>query len=242
MNTIARAEMADLPEVLQVMNEARAWLHERGVNQWPNEFTPEKIGPYVAKADVWIVRDHSGEAIGTIRLSPEADLAFWTPGEADELAMYVSCLAIRREAAGLGALMLRWAGDYAAWLGYKSLRLDCRRDNIDLHVYYIRRGWAYLRTEVVAGRFSGALFEIRAEPDAAARDAFCPPPNPYGYLDPGTPVHVPGVGRGVVVGGYPTNDAGEDGPPPDNEITPGYDVQVDGGRVIQVERRLVKRA
>jgi ribosomal protein S18 acetylase RimI-like enzyme len=238
MMTIARAELPDLADVLRLLNDAAAWLHERGIDQWPHEFTAERA----AMIDAFMVRDDDGQAVGTMSITADADPDFWTPAEAAESALYISGLAIDRAYAGLGALMLRWATDYASRLGWRWLRLDARRDNAALHRYYIERGWRYLRTVDVPGRFSGALFDLPARPDPDARAAFARP-RYRGWLDPGDRVTVTGRGPGTVSSLYPPDpESGEAGLETCDDgwaAMPGYRVRLDNGPEVLVPRAAV---
>jgi acetyltransferase (GNAT) family protein len=244
MMTIARAEMPDLPDVLTLLNGAADWLHSRGVDQWPHEFTAERMARGVAMAETWLVRDENGVPAGTMRLTTDADPDFWTADEAAEGALYLSGLAITREHAGLGALMLRWAADYAAQLGWRWLRLDARRDNTGLHRYYLDRGWRYLRTVNAPWRFSGALFDLPARADLDARAAF----GRYrcgGWLEPGERVKVRGHGRGTVSALYPPDpESGAAALPSGSEAgelasMPGYWVRLDDGPEVLAPRDAV---
>jgi GNAT superfamily N-acetyltransferase len=173
MMTIERATRTDLPEVLRVLNEAAAWLTSKGIDQWWYGFGPNRIGPMVDRREVWIVRD-GGRAVGTMTISGEADPDFWTATESSQAAVYVSKVAITRDEAdhGLGALLLRWAVDYAARIGCEWVRLDAWRTNEGLHDYYRRQGWDHVRTVGLPHRRSGALFQRPAVPDLEAREAF----------------------------------------------------------------------
>lgn len=241
MITIDRALPADADDVTALLNNAAAWLHSRGVAQWPRPFTAERTTAAMVRGSVYLVRDSQGAPIATGRLSPEADRAFWTEDEAAEMAMYVSGLAVDREHAGLGALLLRWLTDRAAQLSYRWVRLDCRRDNEQLHRYYLDRGWQHVRTVTAAGRHSGALFQRPAVPDLAARSAFGRTPAPGGWLDLGTRAIVAGRGPGTITAFYPPApesgmfDASSIGDA-DWSALPGYWVQLDDGPEVRVER------
>jgi GNAT superfamily N-acetyltransferase len=243
VQTIARAGFDDIPDVVQLLNEAARWMAAKGIRQWEHSFSSEHVTEAVVAAELWLVRDADSRALGTMQLSPVADSAFWTPAEAAGYqAMYLSRLATSRrdEHAGLGALILRWAADFAAQLGYRQLRLDCRRDNAELHGYYVSQGWAYLRTVEVPGRFSGALFSRPTARDPAARAAFRRP-RPGCWLEAGDRVEVEGRGPGTVQMPWP--------PPPDSGMfealhpasdgeLPGYWIQLDsGGAAVFAERR-----
>ena len=173
MMTIERATIADLPDVLALLNDAAAWLRSRGLDQWPHGFSAARIGPMIARGEVWLARE-GGRAVGTVTISGEADPDFWTSAESRELAVYVSKLAVSRAdvGVGLGALLLRWAVDYAARLGCDWARLDAWRTNAQLHVYYRRQGWEQVRIVSLPHRRSGALFQRPALPDLEAREAF----------------------------------------------------------------------
>lgn len=173
---ISRATIDELADVLKVLNVAAVQLQGRGLDQWPVGFGAERIGPYVARAEMWLVRDEDGQAVATARAESSADPDFWTPAESRELAVYVSKLArIPRTLPGLGELLLRWLTDRAAELGYTWVRLDAWRTNTELHRYYLDRGWTHLRTVEAAGRRSGTLFQRPAAPDPEARAAFTAP-------------------------------------------------------------------
>src|SRR5579859_187203 len=239
MMTIGRATTDDLDDVVRILDAASTWLHERGYDQWPDGFAPpERIRPYVALGEVWIVRDYDGQVIATARMTPEADPDFWTPAEASDLALYLSKLAIDRTHAGkgLGALILRWLTDYAAQLGYRWMRLDAWRSNDELHRYYLANGWTHLRTVPAPGRNSGALFQRPAQPDVEARNSFGKLRNPPNSLIPGDRVMVAGRGPGIIFAA--DNPGVEYGIIPtrhDHGIMslPGFLVDLDSGRRIR---------
>jgi len=194
MMIISRATIDELEDVLQVLNAAAGQLQARGIDQWPVGFSADRIRPYVAQAEMWLVRGGDGLAIATARADSDADPDFWTPAEAQELALYVSKLArIPTAPAGAGTLLLRWLTDHAAELGYRWVRLDAWRTNTALHRYYLDRGWTHLRTVEAPGRRSGALFQRPAEADPEARTALVPPRAKW--LTPGTKVNVAHCGR-----------------------------------------------
>ena len=102
--------------------------------------------------------------VATITVDDHADPDFWTGEEAEELAVYVHRMVVRRDSSGheLGGAMLDWASQLAAEQGAHWVRLDAWRDNLDLQAFYASRGFEHLRTVPVEGRGSGALFQRRA--------------------------------------------------------------------------------
>jgi hypothetical protein len=216
MMTIERATVDELASVLQVLNEAAERVHARGLDQWPHGFDADRIGPYVALAEMWLVRDTGGRAVATVRVTADADPDFWGASEAAELALYVSKLARVPDAApGTGELLLRWVTDHAASLGYTWVRLDAWRTNTGLHEYYRARGWDVVRTVQLPHRRSGALFQRSARPDPEARAMFASPRPRGPWLGVGDRVRVTrGEQRGTL-GTVTAVDA-----PYDHEVAP----------------------
>ena len=99
---VRRAGMADVDDVRFVLDEASAWLHSRGIEQWSARFPLDRIGPAIERGDTWLART-DGEIAGTITLVDGSEL----PEAADD-AGYVHRLAVRRGAAGLGRVLLDW--------------------------------------------------------------------------------------------------------------------------------------
>jgi ribosomal protein S18 acetylase RimI-like enzyme len=64
---------------------------------------------------------------------------------------------------GLGAELLDWAGTKAADEGADWLRVDVWTTNERLQHYYLREGFTYVRTVVLAHNPSGALFQRPAK-------------------------------------------------------------------------------
>jgi GNAT superfamily N-acetyltransferase len=176
MMTIRQAVPADIQTVLSILRSAADWLHSRGYDQWPDgspSLGLDRIRSQIARGDFWLVSTDD-DPTAVIAISWEGDQDFWTAEELAEPAVYLAKAAIVRRSAGegIGALLLRWACDWAARHGARWARLDAWKTNADLHAYYRALGWDYLRTVDAPGRNSGALFQRPAVLDPEARDAF----------------------------------------------------------------------
>lgn len=166
---MVRVTMPQLPEVLTVLNEAAARLHARGIEQWPANFEQEggrrvrDLGQRVARGEVHLLRARdTGEALGTISISPIADPDFisgWPSDPQDGLYVYRMATADRATGLGLGRRMLGWASVKALAWGKPYVRLDCSKTNTGLHRFYESCGFVHVDTVHVGNRKSGALFE-----------------------------------------------------------------------------------
>jgi hypothetical protein len=134
-------------DVLAVLDEAAAWLRERGVGQWPSRFEPSWVEGAVQRGETWLA-----VAGGTVRGTVTLDHAdpVWDEVPAAG-ALYVHRMAVRRTAAGLGAVILDWAAGVAREQGRVALRLDCVASNGRLRAYYEAAGFAHRGDAAVAG-------------------------------------------------------------------------------------------
>lgn len=141
------ASPGQLPDVLSVLDEAAAWLRERGVEQWPSRFEPSWVEGAVRRGGTWLAVAGATVA-GTVTLD-RADPVWNEVPAAD--ALYVHRMAVRRPAAGLGAVILGWAAGVARGQGRTALRLDCVASNGRLRGYYEAAGFVHRGDAAVGG-------------------------------------------------------------------------------------------
>jgi GNAT superfamily N-acetyltransferase len=163
---MARATPDDLKDVMSLLNQRIKWLRDIGSDQWNTGRTFEnRMVNSIARRETWLLRDE-GEPIATLSLSTDGDPDFWTPEEFKEAALYLGKMAtsLSRRGEDLGRLLLMWTQDFAFKANVKIIRWDVWRTNERLQKYYRAVGARYLRTEDVADRWSGSLFELDARP------------------------------------------------------------------------------
>ncbi|MGA5578428.1 GNAT family N-acetyltransferase [Streptomyces koyangensis] len=169
---ITPAEEADLPRLLKFRSDASVWLRRRGTDQWAKPFPATHILASIRRREVFMVREspHS-DAVATLTLDRDADQRLWTPKEIAEPAMYVHKLAVDRSraGAGLGGVLLDWAGQQATGRGARWLRLDAWTTNLRLQAYYRDQGFTHVRTssdpEVVSGWAAQRPAEYQRHPE-----------------------------------------------------------------------------
>jgi hypothetical protein len=140
------AAPGQVDEVLTVLDEAAAWLKGRGVGQWPGRFERSWVEGAVRRGETWVAVA-GGEVRGTVTLDHGDPVWDDLPGA----AVYVHRMAVRRSAAGLGAVILGWAAGIARQQGRESLRLDCVASNGRLRAYYEAAGFVHRGDVTVAG-------------------------------------------------------------------------------------------
>lgn len=186
INLITPGESAD---VLELLLERADWLKSIGSDQWFNfAESRDRLERGISPDRTWILRDYvTGKALGTITFV-DADPDFWTPEELTTPALYLGKLATStsKEAHGLGEVLLQFATWWASssWQ-YEEVRFDAWKTSTELHRYYQRQGFEYLRTVEVPGRRSGSLFSrpVCRWPGGAGRQ-----PRPPGLAVGGRPL------------------------------------------------------
>ncbi|MGC5290588.1 GNAT family N-acetyltransferase [Micromonospora sp. DT231] len=147
--TFRRAGVDDIPDVLRVLDEAAAWLRERGISQWPARFEAGWIDDACRRGETWLIEINDRIA-GTVTL----DWADPVWADISGQAAYVHRMAVCRWAGGLGAVILAWAADTARSDGRDALRLDCVASNRRLRAYYEASGFVH-RGDVAVGGAPG---------------------------------------------------------------------------------------
>jgi GNAT superfamily N-acetyltransferase len=177
---IARAEpsLENFEAVLNLIDDAAAWLRDKGTSQWAAPWPDEerrnaRVRRGLQGGKTWIVWDGDRPA-ATVTIATRANTAVWSKPACEcdlsERAVYVHRLITARSHAGLGlgAELIDWAGlrgrrEYGA----KWIRIDVWTDNTGLHDYYLGRGFERCGRCADASYPSGALFQKRV-PNAAA--------------------------------------------------------------------------
>ena len=147
---VRRCQAEDVSVVAALLDEATAWVGERGYEQWPLPFPREQIAAAIERGEVYVA-ELDGDAVATVTLLWD-DPTYWGERPAD--AAYVHKLAVRRACAGqrIGTAIVEWADATAATSGRRFLRLDCLRKNPGIRTYYERLGFEHRGDLVVGGR------------------------------------------------------------------------------------------
>lgn len=163
--TVSMASQSHQSIILEILEDAREWLHQKGINQWPFPYTPEWVNEHLEKQEFFFANvDHITVAV--FRLL-STDPFFW--GENTEDAIYIHSLAVRRSWKGhrIGSDLLRWVEDYTAQKHRPYLRLDCMAENLALCQYYEQAGFVACQVREFQIRqfpYKAQLFEKVVEP------------------------------------------------------------------------------
>ena len=168
---IQPAGRSDLPRLVELRNQSKAWLAAHGSDQWQNpwpnhEAMVERLQASIDAGETWMVFDDQDQPVATLALDRYADPQLWTPEEREQPAFYLHRLIVDRAHAGrgYGTRLLDWACDHAAAEAALWVRIDVWTTNMPLQRYYLAHGFQHVRTLELTDCPSGALFQRLALP------------------------------------------------------------------------------
>jgi len=159
------ATLDDLDAIVSWRWEVASWIHSRGSDQWDttglsrDEFK-RRITRSISAGETWLAVDESGEPVGTIAIDLVPDEGLWTDEELGRSYIIHRMMVPRKHAGkGTGAKMVEFAEDLARSHGRQVLVIDVWNTNKELHQYYERLGFRYVRTVPHHWTPSATLFE-----------------------------------------------------------------------------------
>ncbi|MBF4997150.1 GNAT family N-acetyltransferase [Nocardia sp. BSTN01] len=170
---IARAQICDVDQVINLRHAVEDWLASRRIVQWAPREIPESVFyGQVAAGEYYVARiDGRPSIVGAFRLL-WSDPVMWQDGV---FAGYVHGLVVDRGHAGrgIGRALLGWAARTSCEAGANLLRLDCVDTNVALCAYYRAAGFVRVGRRGLGGSRGVVLFQRSlAEPpyDASRRE------------------------------------------------------------------------
>jgi GNAT superfamily N-acetyltransferase len=147
---VRRATAEDLPDILKLIDDAKAWLRTKGTDQWSEDWADEagrgrsaRVGYSLTERTTFLatLANQGWEIpVATVTIEQKPHLNVWpAEEETSESVAYLSRLVTAREFSGLqiGGGLIDWACSFAKReYGAKLIRIDVWTDNYELHDYY----------------------------------------------------------------------------------------------------------
>ena len=146
-----RAESADMDALLDILEQAKAYLRESGVDQWQEGYpNREALAADIEAGRGWLFECvDNGEIAGyeCVAMTPEVcyreiDGAWLTDGE-NYAVIHRAMAAARYRGTRLAAEMFSFAAELAAGMGRLSVRVDTHRDNKAMNRLCEKQGFTY---------------------------------------------------------------------------------------------------
>ena len=146
-----RAEITDMDALLDILEQAKAYLRESGVDQWQEGYpNREALAADIEAGRGWLFECvDNGEIAGyeCVAMTPEVcyreiDGAWLTEGE-NYAVIHRAMAAARYRGTRLAAEMFCFAAELAAGMGRLSVRVDTHRDNKAMNRLCEKQGFTY---------------------------------------------------------------------------------------------------
>lgn len=146
-----RAEITDMDALLDILEQAKAYLRESGVDQWQEGYpNREALAADIEAGRGWLFECvDNGEIAGyeCVAMTPEVcyreiDGAWLTEGE-NYAVIHRAMAAARYRGTRLAAEMFSFAAELAAGMGRLSVRVDTHRDNKAMNRLCEKQGFTY---------------------------------------------------------------------------------------------------
>jgi len=160
--------MGELSLVADLIEGTTAWLRSKGTDQWQRpwpslEARNQRIRKDIEAGKTWIARV-DGAPAGTITIDLYGQNTslqkLWKEQDVGPAFSAHRAVVDRDHAGiGLGAAMFNWAAEQAEHYGRKWTRIDVWTGNKELHEYYKRHNFEFVRDYEDKTYPSGALFQ-----------------------------------------------------------------------------------
>ena len=145
---LRKAKTDDLPDILRVVGEARAFMGTLGIDQWQDGYPePETLAEDIRLQQLYVIEDNGGiAACAVLTLAPEPaydaiDGAWRTGGPS--VTIHRIALDDAPRGGGLAGRMVREAENVALAHGCASVRADTHRGNLAMRRFLEKQGFEF---------------------------------------------------------------------------------------------------
>ena len=147
--TFREATEADLPDILRIVEDARASLKTLGVDQWQGTYPEARHFRFdMERGECFVIR-HGEETAAFFTLSKRHETTYdaitdgkWTEG-LDGCVLHRAAVAKDYRGSGLSALLLRFVEQTCRAWGYRCVRTDTHRKNKPMQKLLRENGYRY---------------------------------------------------------------------------------------------------
>ena len=144
---IRKTKTEDIPEIMDIIRDARAGMKLLGISQWQNGYPNEtSFAKDIAEGISYVyVVEEEIVATAAIFCAPESDYAKIYDGvwKTDGNYGVVHRIAVKKQAkrAGYAAKMIEYAAELTKQAGYGSIRIDTHEGNVPMRTFLKKQGF-----------------------------------------------------------------------------------------------------
>ncbi|MBQ1862325.1 MAG: GNAT family N-acetyltransferase [Clostridia bacterium] len=166
---IRKGEMRDIPEIMSIINSAKKFFRENGIDQWQNGVPNEEtIVNDIKNGENYIVED-DGAVVATAMISLRGEPTYrriysgkWLCSGKYGVIHRVAVLP-RQKRSGLASMLVEKAKKITLDAGYASLRIDTHENNLPMRKMIEKNGFVFCGTVFLADGSPRRAYEIILE-------------------------------------------------------------------------------
>ena len=140
----------DLTAVMTIINQAKVYFKEQGINQWQDGYPDElTIINDISRHEAYVLEDN-GEIVATAMISKELE---------DNAYIVVHRIAIRNDQKGKGLAKIIIDEGLKLYPKKPSIRMDTHDDNLSMQRFLIKYGFEYCGTIYLENKETRRAYE-----------------------------------------------------------------------------------
>ena len=145
---IRKTMVTDIPEIMQIIQEARVSLKALGISQWQNGYPNEEAFQNDIEKGISYVLEEQGRILATAAISfaPDPTYAVIYDGAwlTERAYGVIHRIAVREgyKRGGYAGELIKYAGEMAAAQGIPALRIDTHEGNLPMRAFLRKQGFA----------------------------------------------------------------------------------------------------
>lgn len=145
-----KSEKKDVPEIMHIINQAKNYFRENGIDQWQNGYPNEEsiIGD-IAEGENYVLCDDMGKIIASCAISFREEKNYFVIEKGNwkskNLYAVVHRVAVRNDLKGKGfsGILMKEAEKMCNERNIKSIRIDTHEDNKSMQRLILKSGFEY---------------------------------------------------------------------------------------------------
>jgi len=149
MIILRKTTIADIAQVMEIIEQGKTYLKSNGVDQWQNGYPNEKVIYEDIKDGYGYVLEHEGRVVGTVALSFDGEPWYDEIREGKWLTnkefLVIHRLAVASTSRGthIATEIMRQAEELCLKQDVKSIKIDTHEDNIIMQKFIKKNGYQY---------------------------------------------------------------------------------------------------
>lgn len=145
-----KTRVEDIPEIMVMIDQAKAYMKENGINQWQNGYPNAQSIQNDIDHDYSYVMEADGKVVGTMAVifdgEPTYDKIYdgsWKTTEEPYAAVHRVAVDAQCKGKGIAGAMIEEVAKICREKGVRSIKNDTHRDNLSMQRMQAKNGFEY---------------------------------------------------------------------------------------------------